>query len=101
MTPMDRRINVAINILDKEFLVACAENEQEQLVASAAYLSNKITEIKDSGKIMGGERIAILAALNMANELLSLKRENSEFSTNVERIIAISDKIESAVADLE
>lgn len=99
MTSSDRRINVTINVLDKEFLVACAENEQEQLLASAAYLSEQISEIKNSGKIMGGERIAILAALNMADELLSLKRENSDFSANIERIIAISDKVESAIAD--
>ena len=99
MAHEQNRVNVSVTILGKEFLVACAEDERDQLVASAAYLNDKISDIKNSGKIIGGERIAILAALNIASELLALKEEKNEFSSVIERIMKISDKVESALME--
>jgi cell division protein ZapA len=62
---------IDINILGREFRVACPEDEQETLLSAATYLDKKMREIRDQGKVIGVERIAVMAALNMAYELLS------------------------------
>ena len=62
-----------INVMGREFRVACPENEQKGLLEAVDYLNRKMTEIRDHGKIIGLERIAIMAALNIAHELLSTK----------------------------
>jgi len=64
---------VTVSILGKEFVVACPENERAALIAAAAYLDKKMREIHASGKVIGTERTAIMAALNIAHELLSTK----------------------------
>ena len=87
-----------IHILDKEYLVACPENEREALFASAELLTNKMKEIRDSGRIVGADRIAVMAALNMAHELLEHKTSKEEYQHRVnKRIRALHDKIDIAL----
>ncbi|MBM3358602.1 MAG: cell division protein ZapA [Betaproteobacteria bacterium] len=62
-----------INVMGREFRVACPENEQKGLLEAVDYLNRKMQEIRDGGKIVGLERIAIMAALNIAHELLTTK----------------------------
>ena len=62
-----------ISVMGREFRVACPENEQKGLLEAVAYLDKKMHEIRDNGKVVGLERIAIMAALNIAHELLSIK----------------------------
>ena len=62
-----------IKILDRELRVACPENEREELLDAVTYLDRKMREIRDSGKITSVERIAIMAALNIAHELLTMR----------------------------
>ncbi|MBI2297078.1 MAG: cell division protein ZapA [Betaproteobacteria bacterium] len=62
-----------INIMGREFRVACPEHEQKGLLEAVDYLNKKMNEIRDHGKVIGLERIAIMAALNIAHELLSTK----------------------------
>ena len=62
-----------ISIMGREFRVACPENEQDSLLEAVEYLNKKMLEIRDNGKVVGLERIAIMAALNIAHELLSIK----------------------------
>ena len=61
---------VSVRILDKEYQVACPANERTDLLDSAEVLNAKMREIRDSGRIVGLDRIAVMAALNMANDLL-------------------------------
>ena len=61
-----------ISVMGREFRVACPENEQKGLLEAVAYLDKKMHEIRDNGKVVGLERIAIMAALNIAHELLSI-----------------------------
>ena len=61
---------VEVKILDKEYLVACPQEEQEALLRSARHLDTKMREIRASGKVFGTERIAVMAALNITNEML-------------------------------
>jgi len=62
-----------IKLLDRELRVACPEEERGELLDAVAYLDGKMREIRDAGKIVSVERIALMAALNITHELLSTK----------------------------
>jgi cell division protein ZapA len=62
-----------INVMGREFRVACPESERQGLLEAVDYLNKKMGEIRDNGKVIGLERIAIMAALNIAHELLSTR----------------------------
>ena len=62
-----------VSIMGREFRVACPDDEREELLQSVSYLDKKMREIRDSGKVVGSERIAIMAALNITHELLTTK----------------------------
>ncbi len=61
---------VTVRLLDKEYQVACPEDEREALLQSAEVLNRKMREIRDSGKLVGMDRIAVMAALNLSHEML-------------------------------
>ncbi len=87
-----------VHILDKEYLVACPEDEREALFASAELLTGKMKEIRDSGKVVGADRIAVMAALNMAHELLEQKTTKDDYQHTIsKRIRALQDKIDIAL----
>jgi len=65
--------SLQVNIMGREFRVACSEDEQQGLLEAVDYLNQKMLEIKERGKIIGLERIAIMAALNIAHEFLTTK----------------------------
>ena len=65
---------VNISIMGRDFSVACPPEEQEDLLEAARYLDGNMKDIKKTGKIIGAERCAIMAALNITNELLKLKK---------------------------
>jgi cell division protein ZapA len=62
-----------VTIMGRDFRVACPDDQQAGLLEAVDYLNRKMLDIRDSGKVIGLERIAIMAALNMAHELLSTK----------------------------
>jgi cell division protein ZapA len=70
---MSEAKSLQIAIMGREFRVACPENEQAGLLEAVDYLNRKMLEIRDAGKIIGLERIAIMAALNIAHEMLTMK----------------------------
>jgi cell division protein ZapA len=84
-TPMQP---IAVKILGKDYRIACAENEQETLIHSAQELDEQMKEIRDSGKVTGTDRIAVLVALNLAHELnqAQTKPETETNSNNGNRI---------------
>ncbi len=61
---------VTVRLLDKEYQVACPEDEREALIESAEILNRKMREIRDSGKVVGLERVAVMAALNVCHDML-------------------------------
>ena len=69
---------VEVNLLGRTYRVACSDEEREALMQAVAYLDGKMNEIRKAGKVMGAERIAVMAALNVAHELLasSLARDS-------------------------
>ena len=68
-------VTVTVNILDKDYQVACPQSEVEALKVSARYLSEQMESIRSSGKVLGPDRSAVMAALNITNELLDLKTQ--------------------------
>ena len=70
---MSEARSLQITVMGRDFRVACAEDEQAGLLQAVDYLNKKMLEIRDSGKVIGLERIAIMAALNIAHELLTVK----------------------------
>jgi cell division protein ZapA len=69
----ERSARVSVRILEKEYQVACLPEERSELLDSAEYLNVKMREIRDAGNIVGLDRIAVMAALNLAHELLKLR----------------------------
>jgi cell division protein ZapA len=89
---------VSIHILDKEYRVSCPPEEREALMVSASYLGKKMKEIRDSGKVIGTDRIAVMAALNITHELLKTRSENaSQNDTLGTRIRSLQNKIDAAL----
>jgi cell division protein ZapA len=68
--PAERTVQLDIKIMGREYKVACKEHERAELLEAVGFLDQRMHEIKDGGKITGVDRIAVMAALNLANELL-------------------------------
>ncbi len=89
-----------IKILDRELRVACPEEERGELLDSVAYLDRKMREIRDAGKIASVERIAIMAALNITHELLSIKvGKGVDLADFKRRMTAMETAIDKALAE--
>jgi len=89
---------VSVRILDKEYKVACPADERTDLLDSAEVLNAKMLEIRDSGRVVGLDRIAVMAALNMANDLLHAQARDRLLDGDLsERLRNISDRVDSAL----
>jgi cell division protein ZapA len=88
---------VTVSILGKELMVACPENERQALRAAAEYLDGKMREIHSSGRVIGVERAAIMAALNIAAELLELRARGGLTAEMHEHLQRLSSKIDAAL----
>ncbi|PWG62972.1 cell division protein ZapA [Spiribacter halobius] len=84
---------VKVNILDREFLVACPPEERAALLESAQILSERMREIRDSGKIVGMDRIAVMAALNLTHEMLQARREAEGSERVRERLAGLDQRV--------
>jgi len=77
----DRPVTLDVTVLGREYKVACREQERAELVEAVQFLDQRMREIRDSGKVVGVERIAVMAALNIAHELLRARRESGAQSS--------------------
>lgn len=90
--------HVTVRILEKEYQVACPAEEKADLLASAELLNRKMREIRDSGKVVGLDRVAVMAALNLANELLKAQGNDRELKDIVGlRTRAMREQLDSAL----
>ena len=98
----DMYAHVSVRILDKEYQVACPADERTALLDSAEILDTKMREIRDSGKVVGLERIAVMAALNMANELLQANVKDKVLEDTLgNRLKLMSDQVESVLGNTQ
>ena len=91
---------VSVKILEKEYQVACPEEEVDELAASARYLDAQMRSIRDSGKVLGLDRMAVMAALNISHDLLRLKNERTAASSGLERKAQeLTQRVDTALAE--
>jgi len=90
---------VDVNIMGREFTVSCADDEREGLMNAVSFLDKKMRDIRDSGKIVGVERIAIMTALNLSHELLNSKSGDVDVGDFKRRITKMQDEIDKACAN--
>jgi cell division protein ZapA len=105
-----RATQLDITLLGREYRVACGEHEREALLEAVAFLDARMREIRDTGKVSGMDRIAVMAALNIANDLLRERKEPSapatgpidardatgrirRMSTAIDEVLAAQDKL--------
>jgi cell division protein ZapA len=95
---------VSVSVLGREYLIACTPDEKPDLLACARYVDQKMTTIRDGGKVVGADRIAVLAALQIAQELMSARatdgsaigearRRIRELNTLADEILAPQEKL--------
>ena len=87
---------VTIRVLDKDYQVACPAEERVALLESARYLDEKMREIRDSRKMIGSERVAVMAALNIAHDLLQ-SREITGTAEMDNKLRQLQNKVEAAI----
>ena len=93
---------LSINIMDKEYQISCPADEEEALLRSARYLSEQMMEIRSTGKVVGVDRVAVMAALNIANELLKgSKNASSNQDIANRRLKMLNEKISSILPNSE
>jgi cell division protein ZapA len=98
MTHQDQA-RVSVRIMDKEYVVACPYDERSALLDAAEFLNARMREIRDSGKVVGLDRIAVMAALNLAHEYLKGKDRESKLDNGVgHRVRALRERVEGALA---
>jgi cell division protein ZapA len=94
----DRTARVSIRILEKEYQVACPIEERTDLLDAAEHLNGKMREIRESGSVLGLDRIAVVAALNLANELLKLRKGGVDVDVDmVDRMRHLRERVETAI----
>lgn len=95
---LEASTQVNIKILEKEYQISCPISERVALLNSAELLNTKMREIRDSGKVIGLDRIAVMAALNMANDLLRSRNVGESLEGNAKlRLQAMRERIEGAL----
>lgn len=89
---------VSVRILEKEYQFACPIDERAALLDSAEYLNSEMKKIRDTGKVIGLDRIAVMAALNMANELLRFRaRGEGPGAEAANRVRVLRERIETTL----
>ncbi|MDO9214871.1 MAG: cell division protein ZapA [Methylococcales bacterium] len=89
---------VSLTIMGKEYKIMCELDEQDDLMRSAQQLDAQMRKMRDAGKVSGSDRIAVMAALNLAHELQLMKTQNAQLSRNLNECLArLNQKIENVL----
>ena len=92
-------VPVTVRILDREYQIACRADEREALLAAAEHVHERMLEARGRGNVIGTDRVAVMTALNMAHELLALRRSEQACARACERIDAIDQRVSAALAE--
>ena len=93
----DSRKNVTVSVMGRDLSFACDSDEEARVKEAAEYLDEQMREIQKTGKVLGNDRIAIMAAMNICFELFALRENAETSSTFTNRIKSLNDLIESAL----
>jgi cell division protein ZapA len=97
--PTPERTTVTIRLLDRSYQVSCSAEERPLLLASAELVSGKMQQIRQTGKVVGMERMLAVVALNLAQELLVQQQASEQTSALDQRINQLSEKIRQTLDD--
>jgi len=101
MSQQQEQARVSVRIMEKEYVIACPYEERTALLDTAEFLNSRMREVRDSGKVVGLDRIAVMVALNLANELLRLKNHDTKIekleSEATGRVRALRERVEGAI----
>ncbi len=93
---------VSVRILDRDYMIACPHEERPALLDAAEYLNALMREVRDSGKVIGLDRIAVMVALNMANELLQVRTRGTRVCVEAgDKVRALRERVESALGQTQ
>ena len=88
--------HVSVKILEKEYQISCLASERNALLDSAETLNRKMREIRDSGKVVGLDRISVMAALNMAHDLIKAESKDKAIESSLgNRLKTMADRLDS------
>jgi cell division protein ZapA len=90
---------VEVNIMGREFTIACPPEERDSLLSAVSYLDKKMCDIRDAGKVVGVERIAMMAALNLAHELLTTRTGGVDVGGMKGKIAHMQRIVDEALAE--
>jgi len=97
MTQQDQA-RVSVRIMEKEYVIACPYDDRSALLDAAEFLNARMREIRDSGRVVGIDRIAVMAALNLAHEYLKGKDRESKVDNGTgQRVRALRERVEGAL----
>jgi cell division protein ZapA len=92
------QVPVTVRILDKEYVIACLPDEQDGLLGSARLLDRRMREVRQSGRVVGSDRIAVLAALNLTYELMTQRNQLQKSAAGmIERLQRLEERIERSL----
>lgn len=98
MTVKKASVPVSVSILDKDYLISCPPQERDGLLRAASFLSERMRDVRDNGRLAGLDRIAVMAALHIAHELVQIKDRGTQPENDAyEHVRRLSEKIEAAV----
>lgn len=90
---------VTVQILDKEYCIACPDDQRNNLESAARYLDGKMREIRSGGKVVGADRVAVMAALNITHDLLhKQQRLDQQASSSREQVRDLLGRVDQALA---
>jgi len=96
-----KSVPVNLHLLEKEYVVACPEEERETLIASAQYLNDKVKEVRGSGKVVSTERIVVISALNIIHEYLQYKQKDEKYEHTINaELVRLQEKIGVTLSQL-
>lgn len=96
----DDPLQVSIKILEKDYRIACPPQDQEDLRASARLLDQRMRDIRQHGRVVGTDRIAVMAGLNIAHDLIQLQRAQPPLDEEEgRRLLALQERIAAALVD--
>ena len=97
---MSTPLTTTVNILDKDYRISCPESEQAALIEAARHLDHTMREIRNSGKVIGIERIAVMAALNITHEMLQSGQQSQHRSLETQQQIdSMLERLDGALKD--
>lgn len=95
---MSQSNTLTVQILDKEYCITCPADERVNLESAARYLDSKMREIRSSGKVIGADRVAVMAALNITHDLLhKQERQDVDTGSTRERVRELLDRVDRAL----